>query len=432
MSWIVPQLPACAARGPKLTLHVYFGSGGDLCCACARARSAAPSVRCVSTIPRSTPCACTARTTSSRARRRSCARGPCGAAAAAARHTLVDERAALALYSAYWRGAAGGALPLRFARVVHFRHDRRHPRRRARGRWRRRLAALPRGARSRGPSACAVVFPRVRPLHDYFRLIFRGDDPRAALYRRSRRPSPRRRAATRARPPSSRSERRRAAAFVTGVLSAISTRRACCSGVRARRSEAPLDTLRVARDVERHVDHLAHLPALRASFILADRWQLASVGPRSEAVGEGPVSPPPRAGGLVGEDGVVAGLDALGVGLPGALRMGGHDHDLGLARGVTHSAMIAGSRAMAGEPSPNTSTSMTSDPAARGLRRRRRSRTPVGRHGGALAEVRPDDLGALVMRELVRRAGVDPAAIEDVLFGCASSSAARTTATSRA
>src|SRR5450755_1967743 len=46
-------------------------------------------------------------------------------------------------------------------------------------------------------------------------------------------------------------------------------------------------------------------------------------------------------------------------------------------------------------------------------------RTPIGRHGGALAEVRPDDLGALVIRELVRRTGADPAAIEDVLLGCA-------------
>jgi len=46
-------------------------------------------------------------------------------------------------------------------------------------------------------------------------------------------------------------------------------------------------------------------------------------------------------------------------------------------------------------------------------------RTPVGRHGGALAEVRPDDLGALVIRELVRRTGVDPASIDDVLLGCA-------------
>jgi 3-oxoadipyl-CoA thiolase len=46
-------------------------------------------------------------------------------------------------------------------------------------------------------------------------------------------------------------------------------------------------------------------------------------------------------------------------------------------------------------------------------------RTPVGRHGGALAEVRPDDLGAIVLRELVRRTGVEPAAVDDVLLGCA-------------
>jgi 3-oxoadipyl-CoA thiolase len=46
-------------------------------------------------------------------------------------------------------------------------------------------------------------------------------------------------------------------------------------------------------------------------------------------------------------------------------------------------------------------------------------RTPVGRYGGALAEVRPDDLGAIVIGELVRRTGVDPAAIDDVLMGCA-------------
>ena len=46
-------------------------------------------------------------------------------------------------------------------------------------------------------------------------------------------------------------------------------------------------------------------------------------------------------------------------------------------------------------------------------------RTPIGRHGGALAAVRPDDLGALVIRELVRRTGADPATIDDVLLGCA-------------
>jgi 3-oxoadipyl-CoA thiolase len=46
-------------------------------------------------------------------------------------------------------------------------------------------------------------------------------------------------------------------------------------------------------------------------------------------------------------------------------------------------------------------------------------RTPIGRRGGALADVRPDDLAATVIAEAVARAGVDPAEIEDVYFGAA-------------
>jgi 3-oxoadipyl-CoA thiolase len=46
-------------------------------------------------------------------------------------------------------------------------------------------------------------------------------------------------------------------------------------------------------------------------------------------------------------------------------------------------------------------------------------RTPVGRYGGALAEVRPDDLAALVIRAAVQRAGVPAGEIEDVYFGAA-------------
>lgn len=45
-------------------------------------------------------------------------------------------------------------------------------------------------------------------------------------------------------------------------------------------------------------------------------------------------------------------------------------------------------------------------------------RTPVGRHGGALASVRPDDLGAVVLEALMERAGIPPSEIEDVYFGC--------------
>ncbi|HLB64886.1 MAG TPA: acetyl-CoA C-acyltransferase [Anaerolineales bacterium] len=46
-------------------------------------------------------------------------------------------------------------------------------------------------------------------------------------------------------------------------------------------------------------------------------------------------------------------------------------------------------------------------------------RTPIGAQGGVLAPVRPDDLAALVVSEVVRRAGVDPAEVEEVYLGCA-------------
>ncbi len=46
-------------------------------------------------------------------------------------------------------------------------------------------------------------------------------------------------------------------------------------------------------------------------------------------------------------------------------------------------------------------------------------RTPIGRYGGALAGVRPDDLAALVIRALVERSGIDPRQVEDVILGCA-------------
>src|SRR4029077_15638304 len=47
-------------------------------------------------------------------------------------------------------------------------------------------------------------------------------------------------------------------------------------------------------------------------------------------------------------------------------------------------------------------------------------RTPIGRYGGALATVRPDDLAAIVLRELLRRnSSLDPAAVDDVILGCA-------------
>ena len=46
-------------------------------------------------------------------------------------------------------------------------------------------------------------------------------------------------------------------------------------------------------------------------------------------------------------------------------------------------------------------------------------RTPIGRYGGVLSSVRPDDLAAVVVRAIVERTGVDPSRIEDVILGCA-------------
>jgi len=46
-------------------------------------------------------------------------------------------------------------------------------------------------------------------------------------------------------------------------------------------------------------------------------------------------------------------------------------------------------------------------------------RTPVGKHGGSLAGVRPDDLAAVPIKAVIERSGIDPASIDDVILGCA-------------
>jgi acetyl-CoA C-acetyltransferase len=47
-------------------------------------------------------------------------------------------------------------------------------------------------------------------------------------------------------------------------------------------------------------------------------------------------------------------------------------------------------------------------------------RTPVGRRGGGLSAVHPAELGAHVLRAVVERSGIDPAAVDDVIMGCVS------------
>ncbi|MBV8530416.1 MAG: 3-oxoadipyl-CoA thiolase, partial [Candidatus Eremiobacteraeota bacterium] len=49
-------------------------------------------------------------------------------------------------------------------------------------------------------------------------------------------------------------------------------------------------------------------------------------------------------------------------------------------------------------------------------------RTPIGRLGGQLSSIRPDDLAAIVLRAVVDRGGIAPADIDDVYFGAANQS----------
>ena len=46
-------------------------------------------------------------------------------------------------------------------------------------------------------------------------------------------------------------------------------------------------------------------------------------------------------------------------------------------------------------------------------------RTPFGRHAGALAKLRPDSMAGQAIAALVERTGIDPAAVDDVIMGCA-------------
>jgi DNA-binding transcriptional LysR family regulator len=180
MSWIVPMLPMLRSRHPELTFHLYFGSGSDLLL-----RVRGGEVHCaVGSMRLDDP-----KLESVRLHREDyafvgqpalLARTPLRRADDAALHTLVDERAALPLY-AYWRDAAGGRLRLHFGRIVYFGTIAAIHAAVLAGDG---VAVLPHYLIAKDVTARRLtpVLPRVRPLHDYFRLIFRADDPRRSLY----------------------------------------------------------------------------------------------------------------------------------------------------------------------------------------------------------------------------------------------------------
>jgi LysR family transcriptional regulator, glycine cleavage system transcriptional activator len=180
MSWILPMLHHLRRKHPRITFHLYFGSGSDILlrvrsgeidCAVGSMRVDDPKLDSVA-LHREDYVLVGAP--------RLLARAPLRRASDAREHTLIDERPALPLY-AYWRDAVAVQDRLSFRRIVYFGTIAAMRAAVLAGEG---VAVLPSYLVSRDLDAHRLVhlLPRVSPLHDYFRLIFRGDDPRHIVY----------------------------------------------------------------------------------------------------------------------------------------------------------------------------------------------------------------------------------------------------------
>jgi DNA-binding transcriptional LysR family regulator len=180
MSWILPQLDRLAAALPALDIHLYFGSGPDLLL---RVRSM--DIDCAVTSARFTD----PKLDAARLLREDyvfvaapalLARLPLTRDEHAAAHTLLDVSPDLPLFR-YFRDAPDGGDRLHFGRIARL-GSTDVIRRRAldcAG-----VAVLPAYlvAADLARGALTRVLPGVALLHDWFRLVFRGDDPKRAVY----------------------------------------------------------------------------------------------------------------------------------------------------------------------------------------------------------------------------------------------------------
>jgi LysR family transcriptional regulator, glycine cleavage system transcriptional activator len=180
MSWIVPMLDRLEAEHPGLTLHLYFGSGPDLLL-----RVRATTVDCAVTSTRLTdPKLDSLKLHEERyafvGARSLLGERPLRNAADAGRHTLIDTNEELPLYR-YWRDAPGGVDSLRFERILRLGSVQAIYQFVQAGRG---VAVLPEYfvAKDLRAKRLVRVMPRVTPLSDHFRLVFRADDPKRSLY----------------------------------------------------------------------------------------------------------------------------------------------------------------------------------------------------------------------------------------------------------
>lgn len=179
LSWLLPQVDALQAAHPFLDIHLYFGSGADLL---NRVRNA--EIDCaVSSMPIADP-----KIASLRIHREDylfvgapslLAQRPFRTTADASHHTLVDSNDSLPLFR-YWREAARGE-PLAFHRLARFGTIEAIRQRVLDGAG---VAVLPSyliDADLR-QKRLKVILPKVVPLHDWFRLVFRADDGRSSIF----------------------------------------------------------------------------------------------------------------------------------------------------------------------------------------------------------------------------------------------------------
>jgi len=180
LSWILPQLETLTRGQPWLRLHLYFGSGADILL---RVRSM--EIECAVTSSRLTD----PKLDSLRLHREDYVfvgatslldEVPLRKAADAEKHTLLDTDPGLSLFR-YFRDAPGGGDHLRFSQLHRLGTiDAIRERVLARAG----VAVLPlylvKPDLAKGK--LSKVLPSVSLLHDYFRLVFRADDPRRSIY----------------------------------------------------------------------------------------------------------------------------------------------------------------------------------------------------------------------------------------------------------
>lgn len=180
LSWIVPMLPKLRQAHESLTIHVYFGSGPDLV---HRVRTL--QIDCAVTSSLITdPKLDTARLHEERyvfvGAPKLLKKKPLEKVEQAEEHVLIDVSPDLPLFR-YWRDGEGGTDAMQFAGILSMGTIAAIRQLVLRGDG---VAVLPeyfvepdlKGSR------LVTLFPAVTPLSDYFRLVFRGDDPRRSVY----------------------------------------------------------------------------------------------------------------------------------------------------------------------------------------------------------------------------------------------------------